>query len=626
MTVHPDADVTDFWDARYAQKPSGMPVHRYAPHPPDSALDGGVISFNGRKWPGRTIRHAPRWCSVDLRDGNQALVDPMSPQRKLALFNLLVQMGYKEIEVGFPAASTPDYDFLRLLITRNLIPDDVVIQVLTQAREDLIARTCEAVSGARSVILHLYNSTSVLQRDVVFSASPGEVVDIARRGAVWCREYSDRLVGEGTDVFFEYSPESFTGTELDFAVRVCDEVNRVWCPTPGRKTIINLPATVEMSSPNVFADQVEWVGERLGFRDSVVLSVHPHNDRGTAVAAAELALMAGAERVEGCLFGNGERTGNVCLVTLGLNLFTQGVDPMVDLSDVDAVRRTVQECNQMGVHERHPYGGDFVYTAFSGSHQDAIGKGFAALERKAREGGVPVGESRWEVPYLPVDPKDVGRTYEEVIRVNSQSGKGGVAWIMRTEHSLLLPRRMQIEFSRTIQKETEGSGEIGAGQMLDLFYREYFADPQHQWGRFALMDYTVETFGPDRTLVMADVDDRLSGVEGSVRPVLVLRGEGNGPLDAFCSALAAAAQVEIKVLDYSEHALTSGGDAEAACFVECEINVSGEGRTVLWGAGTDSSIVTASFKAVLSAVNRRFRSLEDAGWWREGSAPHAVSF
>lgn len=596
------------WEEQYAQSPSNMPYRRYVRFPAGRriASQGDLIDFSGRRWPDVAVGKAPRWCSVDLRDGNQALVDPMSPEKKLVLFDLLVTMGYKEIEVGFPAASTPDYEFVRQLIDGDLIPDDVVIQVLTQAREELIRKTCEAVAGAAAVTIHLYNSTSTLQRDVVFRASEEEIVKIARQGAQWCFDYSRPLSEAGTNVFFEYSPESFTGTELDFAVRVCDTVNEVWNPTPAHKTIINLPATVEMDTPNVFADQVEWVSNNIGYRDSIVLSVHPHNDRGTAVAAAEMAMMAGAERVEGCLFGNGERTGNVCLVTLGLNLFTKGVDPMVDLSDVDGVKRVVEGCNQIDVHERHPYGGDLVYTAFSGSHQDAINKGLKELQGKAEKAGIQADDALWEVPYLPIDPKDVGRTYSEVIRVNSQSGKGGVAWIMRTEHNLNLPRRLQIEFSQVIQKETEGVGEIGSQRMFELFRHEYLPDPQRPWGKYSLLDYTVETFTENTTKVETAINVTPSGGNTATATTTILYGKGNGPLDAFCESLSVQMSENVTVLDYSEHALSSGGDAQAVCFIECKI-----GDTVLWGVGIDSSIITASLKAVLSAANRRERLLED---------------
>ncbi|HEX6920427.1 MAG TPA: 2-isopropylmalate synthase, partial [Actinomycetes bacterium] len=449
---------------RNEQQPSRMPFHRYQPFAPVDLAD--------RTWPSRTISRAPQWCAVDLRDGNQALIDPMSPNRKRRMFELLVRMGYKEIEVGFPSASQTDYDFVRQLIEEDLIPDDVVIQVLTQARDALIERTFESIRGAKQAIVHLYNSTSTLQRRVVFGLDMDGITDIAVQGARLCQKLTETV--PETDVYFEYSPESYTGTELEFAAQVCNAVTDVWQPTPDRKVIVNLPATVEMASPNVYADSIEWMHRNLARRDSVVLSLHPHNDRGTAVAAAELGFMAGADRIEGCLFGNGERTGNVCLVTLGMNLFSQGIDPQIDFSDIDEIRRTVEYCNQLPVHERHPYGGDLVYTAFSGSHQDAIKKGLEWMGRDAAAAGTPVDELRWAVPYLPIDPRDVGRSYEAVIRVNSQSGKGGVAYIMKTEHHLDLPRRLQIEFSQVIQARTDaGGGEVSPAQMWEIFESEY---------------------------------------------------------------------------------------------------------------------------------------------------------
>ncbi|WP_322766536.1 2-isopropylmalate synthase, partial [Frankia sp. Cr1] len=435
-----------------------MPIDKYRPFPPVDLAD--------RTWPARTITHAPRWCSVDLRDGNQALIDPMTPARKMQMFTLLVQMGYKEIEVGFPAASQTDFDFIRQLVEGGHIPPDVTIQVLTQAREELIERTITSLIGAPRVLVHLYNSTSTLQRRVVFGLDREGVTDIAVQGAQWCARYADKLLG-ASDVRWQYSPESFTGTELEYALEVCEAVMDVWQPTPDRPVVLNLPATVEMSTPNVYADQIEWMARNLTRRDQVVLSLHPHNDRGCAVAAAELGVMAGADRIEGCLFGNGERTGNVCLVTLGLNLFSQGIDPEIDFRDIDEIRRSVEYCNQIPVHPRHPYGGDLVYTAFSGSHQDAIKKGFEAMDR--------TGQRRWEVPYLPIDPMDVGRSYEAVIRVNSQSGKGGVAYLLKAEHSLDLPRRLQIEFSQVVQRHTDGAGgEVTGSQLWEIFSREYF--------------------------------------------------------------------------------------------------------------------------------------------------------
>jgi 2-isopropylmalate synthase len=562
---------------RNPQQPSGMPTSRYSPFVP--------VELPDRTWPSRTITAAPRWCAVDLRDGNQALIDPMSPARKRRMFELLVRMGYKEIEVGFPSASQTDFDFVRQLIEEDLVPDDVVIQVLTQARDALIERTFESIRGAKQAIVHLYNSTSTLQRRVVFGLPREGIVDIAVQGARLCQKLTETV--PETEVFFEYSPESYTGTELDFAAEVCNAVNDVWQPTPDRRTIVNLPATVEMATPNVYADSIEWMNRNLAHRDAVVLSLHPHNDRGTAVAAAELGHMAGADRIEGCLFGNGERTGNVCLVTLGMNLFSQGVDPQIDFSDIDEIRRTVEYCNQLPVHERHPYGGDLVYTAFSGSHQDAIKKGLEWMQRDAAQAGVPVDDFRWAVPYLPIDPKDVGRTYEAVIRVNSQSGKGGVAYVMKTEHKLDLPRRLQIEFSQVIQARTDASGgEVSPAQMWEVFEAEYLS----RRTPVALNSHhTSSADGEDDQL---DVNVYLDGEKRS------LTGRGNGPIAAFVDALASVGH-DVRVLDYAEHALSEGGDARAAAYVECAI-----GERILWGVGIDANIVTASLKAVVSAVNR----------------------
>jgi 2-isopropylmalate synthase len=554
-----------------------MPIHRYTAFTP--------VDISDRTWPAARITEAPRWCAVDLRDGNQALIDPMSPARKKRMFELLVRLGYKEIEVGFPSASQTDFDFVRDLIEQDLIPDDVVIQVLTQARDALIERTFESIRGAKQAIVHLYNSTSTLQRRVVFGLPREGIVDIAVQGARLCRKLTETV--KDTEVYFEYSPESYTGTELEFAIEVCNAVNDIWTPTPDRKTIVNLPATVEMATPNVYADSIEWMHRNLARRDSVVLSLHPHNDRGTAVAAAELGYMAGADRIEGCLFGNGERTGNVCLVTLGMNLFSQGVDPQIDFSDIDEIRRTVEYCNQLPVNERHPYGGDLVYTAFSGSHQDAIKKGLDWMDRDAAEAGVPVRDFRWAVPYLPIDPKDVGRTYEAVIRVNSQSGKGGVAYVMKTEHQLDLPRRLQIEFSQVIQARTDASGgEVSPAQMWEAFDAEYLAPS------------TPLSLSSHHTSSADGEDDQLDltvDVDGTPKALV---GRGNGPIAAFVDALRAVGH-DVRVLDYAEHALSSGGDARAAAYVECAI-----GERILWGVGVDPNIVTASLKAVVSAVNR----------------------
>ncbi|MCX6423301.1 MAG: 2-isopropylmalate synthase, partial [Actinobacteria bacterium] len=559
---------------------------RYTPFAP--------IDLPDRTWPSKVITQAPRWCAVDLRDGNQALIDPMTPARKLRMFNLLVTMGYKEIEVGFPSASQTDFDFVRLLIADNLIPDDVVIQVLTQSREQLIERTFESIKGAKQAIVHLYNSTSTLQRRVVFGLDKPGIIDIAVHGAQLCKKFADEIARE-TDVYFEYSPESYTGTELEFAVEICDAVTDVWQPTPDHKVILNLPATIEMSTPNIYADSIEWMSRNLARRESVIISLHPHNDRGTAVAASELGYLAGADRIEGCLFGNGERTGNVCLVTLGMNLFSQGIDPQIDFSNIDDVRRTVEYCNQIPVNERHPYGGDLVYTAFSGSHQDAINKGLKVMEADALAAGVPVADSMWAVPYLPIDPKDVGRTYEAVIRVNSQSGKGGVAYIMRTEHKLELPRRLQIEFSQVIQQVTESEGgEVSAEEMWATFSSEYLPDPSAPWGRFALRSVKQESDVDGDTSVHVVISD--DGAE------FALDGSGNGPVAAFCNALAQHG-VDVRVLDYHEHAMSAGGDAKAAAYLECTV-----GDRVLWGVGIDPSITTASLKAIISAVNRAVRS------------------
>ena len=576
------------YEQRNSQKPSGMPFERYTPF--------AQIDLPDRTWPTKVITQAPRWCAVDLRDGNQALIDPMTPDRKKRMFELLVQMGYKEIEVGFPSASQTDFDFVRMLIDENLIPDDVVIQVLTQAREHLIERTFEAIQGAPQAIVHLYNSTSTLQRRVVFDLDKEGIKEIAVHGAELCLKYAEQI--EGTEVYFEYSPESFTGTELDYAIEVVNAVNDVWKPTPDRKVIVNLPATVEMATPNVYADSIEYMGRKLNYRDSIVISLHPHNDRGTGVAAAELGYMAGADRIEGCLFGNGERTGNVCLVTLGMNLFSQGIDPQINFSNIDEIRRTVEYCNQLPVPERHPYGGDLVFTAFSGSHQDAINKGLNIMKQDAKAAGVEVDKFTWNVPYLPIDPKDVGRSYEAVIRVNSQSGKGGVAYIMRTENKLELPRRLQIEFSAVIQQHTDTEGgEVTPAQMWDYFQDEYLPNSDSPWGRFKLKTVAVDSDVEGDTKVKVSMSDKSSGdVE--------VEGLGNGPIAAFCNAMAQVG-VDVRVLDYHEHAMSSGGDAQAASYVECA--VAGQ---MLWGVGIDSSIVTSSLKAVVSAVNRAERNKE----------------
>jgi 2-isopropylmalate synthase len=584
-----DVASADPTDAIARQQASRMPYQRYQPYQQQFPVD-----LVERQWPGRQQTVAPRWCAVDLRDGNQALIDPMSPDRKRRMFELLVRMGYKEIEVGFPSASQTDFDFVRQLIEQDLIPDDVTIQVLTQCREHLIDRTYESLRGADRAIVHFYNSTSALQRRVVFGLDRDGITDIATSAARLCQKYAE-IHTPDTDIFYEYSPESYTGTELDYAVEICGAVIDVIDPTPDRPLIINLPATVEMATPNVYADSIEWMLRHLPRRPSVVLSLHPHNDRGTAVAAAELGLLAGADRVEGCLFGNGERTGNVDLVTLGLNLFSQGIDPQIDFTGIDEIKRTVEYCNQLPVHERHPYAGDLVYTAFSGSHQDAIKKGFDALERDAAAAGVPIERYDWGVPYLPIDPKDVGRSYEAVIRVNSQSGKGGVAYIMKEEHHLDLPRRLQIEFSGVVQRHTDISGgEVGIQQMWEIFAGEYLVDHQVQ-PKVQVRRYTTSTVdGKVELSVTVDIDGQH----------LDLTGIGNGPIDAFVHALSnlhtvGGQSVNVRVLDYAEHALSSGGDAQAAAYVECEI-----GDRTLWGVGVDQNIVTASLQAVASAVNR----------------------
>ena len=571
------------------QQPSPMPFDRYRPY-----LDQFQVDLPDRTWPGNRITKAPRWCAVDLRDGNQALIDPMDPERKRTMFDLLVRMGYKEIEVGFPSASQTDFDFVRSLIDEGAIPDDVTIQVLTQAREHLIGRTYESIKGAKQAIVHLYNSTSILQRDVVFRTGKQGIIDLAVEGARLCKA-AEATIPE-TTVFYEYSPESFTGTELDFARDICNAVIEVFEPTAERQVIINLPATVEMASPNVYADAIEWMSRHLAHRENVILSLHPHNDRGTAIAAAELGYMAGADRIEGCLFGNGERTGNVDIAALGINLFTQGIDPQIDFSDLDEVKRTVEYCNQLPVPERSPWAGDLVYTAFSGSHQDAIKKGFEAMAAAAAARGVSVDELEWAVPYLPVDPKDLGRSYEAVIRVNSQSGKGGVAYLLKTDHALDLPRKLQIDFSGVVQSKTDAEGgEVTSDQIWSIFQDEYLPAPiaDDKWGRFELTrtgtrsDMTGETH--------LDVDLRV----GTER--LTTAGTGNGPIAAFIDVLAEQG-IGVKLYDYVEHTLSASGDAQAAAYVELDVD-----GTRLWGVGIDADISTASLKAIVSAVNRAIR-------------------
>jgi 2-isopropylmalate synthase len=573
----------------FQQTTSGMPCHRYRPFPP--------VSLPDRQWPSRTIAKAPRWLSTDLRDGNQALIDPMNAPRKQAMFDLLVKMGYKEIEVGFPSASKTDFDFVRSLIESDSVPDDVRISVLTQAREELIERTAESLVGAKQATIHMYNAAAPIFRDVVFGwkgDGRAECRAVAVQGTQAVMKFAENYLS-GIDFGYEYSPEIFMDTELEFSLDLCEAVMDVWQPGPDHEIVLNLPCTVERSTPNVYADQIEWMSRNLSRREFIALSVHTHNDRGTATADAELAMLAGAQRVEGCLFGNGERSGNVDLVTLGLNLYSQGIDPMIDFSDIDEIRRTAEYCNRIGVHERHPYAGDLVYTSFSGSHQDAIKKGFDRLEQVAAAAGRSARELRWEMPYLPIDPKDVGRSYEAVIRVNSQSGKGGVAYIMKQDHHMDLPRRLQIEFSQVIQRHTDTEGgEVDAAQMWQEFEAEYLAP-----GAFDLVSFnSVSDDGTERIATTV----RAFGKEHE------LTGVGNGPIAAFCQALSeldmGLGGLSVRVLDYSEHALSAGRDAEAAAYLEIEI-----GDRVYWGVGISESIVRASLRAVISALNRAARRL-----------------
>lgn len=535
------------------------------------------VDLPDRTWPSRHFSEAPRWCSVDLRDGNQALIDPMDPDRKMALFDLLIELGFKEIEVGFPSASQTDFDFMRQIIEEKRIPDDVTIQVLVQCREDLIRRTYESIRGAKNVIVHFYNSTSSLQRRVVFDLDRQGIIDIATHAAALCVELEATI--PETTITYEYSPESFTGTEPEYAVEICEAVMDVIQPTPQRPLILNLPATVEHYSPNLYADVIEWFCRTIKNRESVVVSLHPHNDRGTGVAAAELGILAGADRVEGTLFGNGERTGNVDIVTLALNLFSQGVDPELKLTDIEKVRRIAEYATRLPVHPRHPYAGDLVYTAFSGSHQDAIKKGMA-----------DIGDDydHWEVPYLPIDPKDTGRTYEAIIRVNSQSGKGGVAYLMDAEHGLDLPRQLQVEFSRTVQKVTEESGtEIRPDALWDVFEATYLSED----AALRLLSSEVTT-GGGKTTVFAQM--LINGDH------LTIKGEGNGPIDAMIAGLRGELGITFEVKNYSEHALTSGSSASAVAYIEAE----GANGETWWGVGMDSSILDASLQAVVSAANR----------------------
>ncbi|MDR0283676.1 MAG: 2-isopropylmalate synthase [Propionibacteriaceae bacterium] len=566
------------------QHSSPMNFGRYIPFEPQDLPD--------RTWPGKKITRAPRWLSTDLRDGNQALIDPMTPSRKRRMFDLLVKMGYKEIEVGFPSASQTDFDFVRSLIEGGRIPDDVQISVLTQAREDLIERTAESLVGAPRATIHMYNALSELFRRVVFHNTAAETVELAQRGTQWIMDYAAKLLPD-TEFGYEYSPEIFTQTPTDYALEVCEAVMDVWQPGPGREIILNLPATVEMSTPNTYADQIEYFIRHLTRREFAAISLHTHNDRGTAVAATEFGLMAGADRVEGCLFGHGERTGNVDLVTLALNLFSQGIDPQIDISDIDEIRRTVEYCTGLPVHPRHPYAGDLVYTAFSGSHQDAIKKGLEDLEDRAAAQGLTIHQVKWEAPYLPIDPADVGRTYEAVIRVNSQSGKGGMAYLMKTDHHFDLPRRLQLDFSRAVQQYSDATGkEVSSGEIMQLFTDEYLSDTSP----IALTKSTVMSSN-GRYEITASLNSR--GVAAEIS------GEGNGPVSAFVDALGGLGY-DIRVLDYTEHALSAGGDAQAAAYVEAEITLGSE-TAVWWGVGIDASIVTASLKAVCSAIDRAYR-------------------
>ncbi|ORT61858.1 2-isopropylmalate synthase [Streptomyces sp. CB03238] len=577
---------TPITNATHTQKPSGMPIHKYGQY--------DAVDIPDRTWPDKRITKAPRWLSTDLRDGNQALIDPMSPARKREMFDLLVRMGYKEIEVGFPSSGETDFNFVRSIIEEGAIPEDVTISVLTQAREELIERTVESLRGAHRATVHLYNATAPVFRRVVFRGSKEQVKQIAVDGTRLVMEYADKLLGDETTFGYQYSPEIFTDTELDFALEVCEGVMDVWQPEEGREIILNLPATVERSTPSTHADRFEWMSRNLSRREHVCLSVHPHNDRGTAVAAAELAIMAGADRIEGCLFGQGERTGNVDLVTLGMNLFSQGVDPQIDFSQIDEIRRTSEYCNQMEVHPRHPYAGDLVYTAFSGSHQDAIKKGFDAMEATAAAAGKTVDDIEWAVPYLPIDPKDVGRSYEAVIRVNSQSGKGGIAYVLKNDHKLDLPRRMQIEFSKIIQAKTDAEGgEVTPKDIWSVFQDEYLPNPDNPWGRIQLRSgqTTTDKDGTDTLTVEAVVD----GAD------TLLTGTGNGPISAFFAALQAIG-IDARLLDYQEHTMSEGASAQAASYIECAI----DGK-VLWGIGIDANTTRASLKAVISAVNRAAR-------------------
>ena len=600
------------------QKPSDMPYTKYVAYDKQVPFD-----YPERTWPGKRLQRAPRWCSVDLRDGNQALVNPMDSERKLRFWNLLVSMGFKEIEVGFPSASETDFDFIRMLIERELIPDDVTIVVLTQCREHLIRRTYEALKGAKRAIVHFYNSVSVLQREVVFRKNKEEIKKLATDAAELCKDLENEA--KGIDLYYEYSPESFTGTEPEYAVEVCNAVIGVIKPTPEHPMIINLPATVEMTTPNVFADEVEYVSTHLDDRDAVVLSLHPHNDEGMGVAATELAVLAGADRVEGCLLGNGERTGNVDLVTLGLNMLTQGIDPQIDYSNVPEIRKTVEYCNQIKISERHPYAGNFVFTAFSGSHQDAIKKGLEAREVAADRVGADLDKFVWLVPYLPIDPKDIGRTYEAIIRVNSQSGKGGMAYLLKTNHNLDLPKRLQVEFDKIVQNFADTTKkEVKDEDIWRLFKDEYLPVEQSgmtaagvvvgdthdatlaPWGRLKLLKVAVSSSedGSD-TVLKARVLDRGVNVGVDEPHEREISGIGNGPIAAFLNAVSNLG-IEASVMDYVEHTMSVGTDAMAASYVECQVGEDAETQ-IIWGVGIDSSITTSALKAIISAINRSQR-------------------
>ena len=575
-----------------------MPFGKYK-----SFQDRIALDMRDRTWPDQIISKAPRWLSTDLRDGNQALIDPMTPDRKRKMFDLLVKLGFKEIEVGFPAASQVDFDFVREIIEQDAIPDDVRISVLTQAREDLIERTVESLVGAKMPTVHLYNATAPVFRKVVFGFDGDgfdQTRDIALQGTQAVMKHAETLLSDA-DFGYQYSPEIFVDTEPEFALDIVGSVLDMWQPAAGRETVVNLPATVERGTPNTYADQIEWFCRNMPYRDEVAVSLHPHNDRGTGVAAAEMGMMAGADRIEGCLFGNGERTGNLDLVTVALNLYTQGIDPELDFSDIDEVIHTVTECNQIGVHERHPYGGDLVFTSFSGSHQDAINKAFADREKKAHAQGTPVDLMEWDMPYLPVDPKDLGRSYEAIIRVNSQSGKGGVTYLLKSEYGLDLPRRMQVEFSRAVQQHTEAGGEVTAEEIRRIFNYEYLPadDPEKAWGRFQIVGLRTESGNVDGGGSSAERIEVDLIVDGQER---TYEGRGNGPIDALVKILIDQFDVDVRLQDYSEHAIGSGADTNAAAYVELAV----EDR-VVWGAGLHPNITKASLKAVVSAVNRAAR-------------------